>query len=99
MALPEPEVVVDLEVPVRAVLALVDPGVLARLLLLVFLPQRVVPPQLVAVVAEPQVEEVSVEAPHPRRSLSAAMAGNSPPAGTPPYSPVPRSGRKAKRRP
>ena len=42
-------------------------------------------------------EEVSVEALH--RSFSAAMVGNLPSTGTPRYSPVPRSGRKAKRRP
>ena len=40
---------------------------------------------------------VSVEALH--RSFSPAMAGNLPSTGTPRYSPVPRSGRKAKRRP
>jgi hypothetical protein len=40
---------------------------------------------------------VSVEALH--RSFSPAMVGNLPSTGTPRYSPVPRSGRKAKRRP
>ena len=49
------------------------------------------------VVAELAVEEVSVEALH--RSFSAAMVGNLPPTATPRYSPVLRSGRKAKRRP
>ena len=52
---------------------------------------------LLEVVAELAVEEVSVEALH--RSFSAAMVGNLPSAGTPPYAAVPRSGRKAKRRP
>src|SRR5512146_2963716 len=50
----------------------------------------------VEVVAELAVAVVSVEV---RRSFSAAMVGNLPPAGTPRYAPVPRSGRKAKRRP
>ena len=50
-----------------------------------------------AVVAELAVEEVSVEALH--RSFSAAMVGNLPSTGTPRYSPVPRSGRKANCRP
>ena len=52
---------------------------------------------LLEVVEEVAVEEVSVEALH--RSFSAAMVGNLPSTGTPRYSPVPRSGRKAKRRP
>ena len=52
---------------------------------------------LLEVVAELAVEEVSVEALH--RSFSAAMVGNLPSTGTPRYSPVPRSERKAKRRP
>ncbi len=47
------------------------------------------------VVAEPAVEEV----PPRHRSFSAAMGGSLPSTGTPRYSPVPRSGRKAKRRP
>jgi hypothetical protein len=42
-------------------------------------------------------EEVSLEALH--RSFSAAMVGNLPSAATPRCSPVPRSGRKANRRP
>ena len=49
------------------------------------------------VVAELAVEEVSVEALH--RSFSPAMVGNLPSTGTPRFSPVPRSGRKAKRHP
>ena len=52
---------------------------------------------LLEVVEEPAVEEGSVEALH--RSFSAAMVGNLPSTGTPRYSPVLRSGRKAKRRP
>jgi hypothetical protein len=51
------------------------------------------------VVADVAVEAVSVEALHHHRSLSAVMAGNLTSTGTPRYSPVPRSGRKAKRRP
>ena len=42
------------------------------------------------------VEEASVQALH--RSFSPAMAGNLTSTATPLYSPVPRSGRKAKRR-
>ena len=57
---------------------------LARLLLLA----------LLEVVVELAVEEVPLI-----RSFSAAMVGNLPSTGTPRYSPVPRSGRKAKRRP
>ena len=49
---------------------------------------------LLEVVAELAVEEVPLH-----RSFSAAMVGNLPSTGTPRYSPVPRSGRKAKRRP
>ena len=49
---------------------------------------------LLEVAAEPAVEEAPL-----CRSFSAAMVGNLPSAGTPRYSPVPRSGRKAKRRP
>ena len=53
---------------------------------------------LLEVVAELAVEEeVSVEALH--RSFSPAMVGNLPSTETPRYSPVLRSGRKAKRRP
>ena len=47
-----------------------------------------------AVVVELAVEEVPLY-----RSFSAAMVGNLPSAGTPPYAAVPKSGRKAKRRP
>jgi hypothetical protein len=50
---------------------------------------------LLEVAAELAVEEL--QALH--RSFSAAMVGNLPSTGTPRYSPVPRSGRKAKRRP
>ena len=83
-----PEVVLDAELPV-----------LARLLLPV-VPRRLAVPALLEVVAEPEVEEVSVEEVHLlHRSFSAATAGNLPSMGTPRYLPVPRSGRKAKRRP
>ena len=80
-----PEVVVDLA---RLTVPSLLP-VLAQLALLV----------LLEVGAERAVEAVSVEALHPHRSLSAVMAGNLPSTATPRYSPVPRSGRKAKRRP
>jgi hypothetical protein len=84
-----PEVVVDL----------------ARLPLLTQLPVLARPPLLAQpavlplreVVAELAGEEVSVEA--LPRSFSPAMVGNLPSTGTPRSSPVPRSGRKAKRRP
>jgi hypothetical protein len=54
-------------------------------------------PTLREVVVDLAVEEGPVEA--RIRSFSAAMVGNLPSTGTPRYSPVPRSGRKAKRRP
>jgi hypothetical protein len=78
-----PEVVVDL----------------ARLADLAWLPllAQVADLAMLEVVAELAVEEVSVEAVH--RSFSPAVVGNLPSTGTPRYSPVPRSGRKAKRRP
>ena len=78
-----PEVVVDLA-------QLAVPAQLAVLVSLAVL----VPLQLEAELA---VEEALVEALH--RSFSSAMVGDLPSAGTPPYSPVPRSGRKAKPRP
>lgn len=83
-----------------SVLAL--PEVVVDLARLPLLAQRAVPAQRAVlaqmeVVVELAVEEVSVEALH--RSFSSAMVGNLPSAGTPRYSPVPRSGRKAKRRP
>ena len=90
------EVALEAELPVlalsEAVVDLAQPEVLAQLAVLAL---RVVLP-LLEVVAEPAVEEVSVEA---HRSFSPAMVGNLPSTGTPRYSPVPRSGRKAKRRP
>ena len=88
----------------------VDREVLAQLAVLA---QRAVLPQLPVVadlaprlllaqrevLALREVEaELAVEAPL-HRSFSAAMAGNLPSAGRPRYSPVPRSGRKAKLRP
>jgi hypothetical protein len=84
-----PEVVVDLAVLVR-------PEVVAGLARLP-LPSRMPVLALLEVVAELAVEEVSVEALH--RSFSPAMVGNLPSTETPRYSPVLRSGRKAKRRP
>ena len=89
MAPAVPEVVVDLAV-------LVQPEVVAGLARLP-LPSQLEVLALPQVVAELALEEVSVEALH--RSFSAAMVGNLPSTGTPRYSPVPRSGRKAKRRP
>jgi hypothetical protein len=78
----------------RPVLALPEVVVdLARLPLLALLAVLA----LLEVVAELAVEEVPVEALH--RSFSAAMVVDLPSTGTPRYSPVPRSGRKAKRRP
>ncbi len=80
-----------------AVLALPEvaggPGALPLLALLQVLAQLAVlaPLEVVA--------ELAVEEPLLHRSFSAAMAGNLPSTGTPRYSPVPRSGRKAKRRP
>ena len=89
MAPSVPEVVVD-----PAVLPLVEVVVgLARLPLPSLLELLALP----EAVAELAVEEVSVEALH--RSFSVAMVGNLRSTGTPRYSPVPRSGRKAKRRP
>ena len=88
MAPAVPEVVVDLAQPPVLAQSPV-PAHLVVLALLVVLP-------LLEVVAEPAVEEVSVEA---HRSFSPAMVGNLPSTGTPRSSPVPRSGRKAKRRP
>ena len=88
----EPPVLAELSVLAlpEVVVDLVD---LARLPLLAQLAVLA----LLEVVAELAVEEVSVEALH--RSFSAAMVGSSTSAGTPRYSPVPRSGRKANRRP
>lgn len=98
MAPAAPEVVAGrarLAVPLElAVLAL--PEVVVGLAVLPLL-ARLAVLALLEVAAELAVEEVSVEALH--RSFSAAMAGNLPSTGTPRYSPVPRSGRKAKRRP
>ena len=96
-----PEVVVDLaRLVVLAQLAvLADLLDLARRPLLAHLTQLVVLVDLAPLEREADLpaEEVSVEAVH--RSFSAAMVGNLPSTGTPRYSPVPRSGRKAKRRP
>ena len=107
MAPPVPEVVGDLAVlerlevvaglarlPLLSQPALPSPlPVLSPLEVVVRL-ARLPVPALREVVAEPAVEEL------PRtRSFSAAMVGNLPSTGTPRYSPVPRSGRKAKRRP
>ena len=89
MAPAVPEVVVDLAV-------LVQPEVVVGLARLQ-LPSLLELLALLEVVAELAVEEVSVEALH--RSFSSAMVGSSTSAGTPRYSPVPRSGRRAKRRP
>ena len=85
MAPPVPEVVVDLAQPVLALLK-VD---LARLPP----PSQLAVLALLEVVAELAVEQLL------HRSFSAAMVGNSPSTGTLRYSPVPRSGRKAKRLP
>ena len=101
MAPPVPEVVVDLAVLVRPEVV----AGLARLPLLshlaVLSPLEVVVDlarlpllALLEVEAELAAEEVPLH-----RSFSAAMVGNLPSTGTPRYSPVPRSGRKAKRRP
>ena len=110
MAPPVPEVGVELAVRVRpevgaVLLCLPLLSQLALLALLAPLAELPVlsPLALLEVVAlleaeaELAVEEVSVEALH--RSFSPAMVGNLPSTGTPRYSPVPRSGRKAKRRP
>lgn len=106
MAPAVPEVVVDLAVLVRPEVV----AGLARLSQLAVLAQLPLPSQL-AVPAQPpvlallevvallavEVELAVEEVLH--RSFSAAMVGNLPSTGTPRYSPVPRSGRKAKRRP
>jgi hypothetical protein len=90
-----PEVVVDQAVlPVLALSE--DVAGLARLPLL---SQLAVLVQLVVLVPLQLEAELVVEVPPLHRLLSAAMAGSSTLAGTPLYSPVPRSGRKAKRRP
>jgi hypothetical protein len=91
------EVALEAELSVLALLeAVVD---LARPPLLALLARLAQLPVLALVEGEAElaVEEVSVEALH--RSFSSAMVGNLPSTGTPRYSPVPRSGRKAKRRP
>jgi hypothetical protein len=79
----------------------VDLAVLSLLAVVVDLARLPLPSQLEVLalleVEELAVEEVSVEALH--RSFSAAMVGNLPSTGTPQYSPVPRFGQKAKRRP
>ena len=85
------EVALEAELPVLALPEVVVD--LARLPL----PSHLAVLALLEVVAELAAEEVSVEALH--RSFSAAMVGNLPSTGTPRYSPVPRSGRKAKRLP
>ena len=78
-------------------------AVLEAVVELVRLPVRaqLAVPLPLAVEAEPAPdlaeEEASVEALH--RWFSAAMAGNLTSTETPRYSPVPRSGRRAKRRP
>ena len=79
---------------VLAVLAL--PEVVVDLVRRPVLPQVAVL-SLLEVVVDLAVEEAPVEALH--RSISSAMVGSLPSAGTPRFSPVPRSGRKAKRRP
>ena len=91
------EVALEAELPVLAPREVVD---LARLPLLALLEvvaelAVLVPLEVAAALAaELAVEEVPLH-----RSFSAAMVGNLPSTGTPRYSPVPRSGRKAKRRP
>jgi hypothetical protein len=97
-----PEVAVEAELAVLSAQPLVRalPEVVvvpAHLELLPVLAQPAVLVPLLEVVVELAGEEVSVEALH--RSFSAAMVGNLPSTGTPRYSPVPRSGRRAKRRP
>ena len=97
MAPAVPEVVVDLAVLVRpevvvGLACLLLPSQLAVLALPVDLARLQLLAQL-AVVAELVVEELL------HRSFSSAMAGILRSTGTPRYSPVPRSGRKAKRRP
>ena len=88
MAPAVPEVVADLAV--LLLLALL--GQLA-----VLLPLEVVALLEVVVLLELEAA-LAVEVPLLHRSLSVAMVGNLPSTGTPRYSPVPRSGRKAKRR-
>ena len=90
MAPAVPEVALEAELLVLAQLAVLsllevvaDLSVLAQLAVLVPL----------ELVAELVVEELL------HRSFSSAMAGILRSTGTPRYSPVPRSGRKAKRRP
>ena len=92
------EVAVEAELQVLAQLAVLSllEVVVPLLEFLPLLARQAVLVPLQEVVVELAVEEVSVEALH--RSYSPAMAGNSPSTGTPRYSPVPRSGRKAKRR-
>ena len=81
------------EVAVEAELAVLElPEVVADLARLPLLAQLAVLVPL-QVEAELVVEELL------HRSFSSAMAENLPSAGTPQYAPVPRSGRKAKRRP
>ena len=90
-----PEVVVDLaRLPLLVQLPLLAQlPVLALLEVVVDLAR---PPLLVQLPEEVAVEVVPVVA---TRSFSAAMVGILPPPGPPMYAPVPRSGRKAKRRP
>src|SRR5262249_10322151 len=85
----------ELPPPVPALLEVVVD--LARLPLLLHL-AVLAPLQLEGELApeEVQVAEVSVQALN--STFSSAMAGNFPSAGTPRSSPVPRSGRKVKRR-
>lgn len=90
-----PEVVVDLA-------ALPLPSQLAVLVLLEVVVELAALPllsQLAVLALLEVVAELAVEVPLLHRSLSAAMVGNLPSTGTPRYSPVPRSGRKARRRP
>ena len=79
---------------------LVRPEVVAGLARLPLPSQRAVL-ALLEVLAQLEVEaELAVEQVAARtRSFSAVMVGNLPSTGTPRYSPVPRSERKAKRRP
>src|SRR6516225_3296621 len=90
-----PRVAVEVDLAVEEVPEVVVD--LARLPLLTQLPVLAQPAVLPLreVVAELAGEEVSVEA--LPRSFSPAMVGNLPSTGTPRSSPVPRSGRKAKR--
>jgi hypothetical protein len=98
--LPQPSLLTQLPLlPLVAVLSL--PAGLLQLPVLAHLPvlAQVALRALLEAEAERAVEAVSVEALHHRQSLSSAMAENLPSTGTPRYSPVPRSGRKAKRHP